>query len=249
VKFMLYAVDAAASVLAKTEVSCVGPAGEITCTFDANLRSSSVPIARLVIELRSAPGNVQRTSGLSSGLIKSIEESADVPARGLHFAVFEGINTGASINFHAANVIAGVPDSTNAFIASSSPLDAVYDYSIVNNMLLTFKHTYPRAFTGLGREAGALALKEWFELEGMQMAMMALSFGKIGRAFKTVGRIAKTARSVASKAADVAKPVLTEGGGLLIASGVGGAKGRALGGAMLTAAGGIDAAQRAGILQ
>jgi len=180
--------------------------------------------------------------------VSALEETADIPGRGLHFCVLEGVNGGASINFHAANVIAGVPDSNNAFISSGGKSDAVYDYSQVNSMLTTFKHTYPRAFTGAGAAIASMALKEWFELEGFAVQMAALNFKKIGKAIKKTMKDAKRVRANISDIADIAQPIMQEGGAIL-ASGAFGPTGQAVGAGMLAGSAGIDKARRYGVLE
>jgi hypothetical protein len=218
--------------------------------LEALLVSSTVPISRVCVFLKSVhSGTIQLATSVHSGIIHASEETADIPNRGLHFCVFEGLNPGASLNFHAANVIAGIPDSSNAFIASANVGDKVFDYNVIQNLLQTFKYTFPRAFTGLGSEVANLALAEWFDMEGMQHSLNALSFKRIGLALKKVVPIAKIIRSGASKAADIAKPVMREGGMVLVATGIGGARGRAAGAGMIAGAEALDAAQRARILE
>lgn len=251
--FIVTALDAAGELLDSVEVES-DPGAQLSTDFDFNLdvglESTTFPIDRVAVFLKVYEGGtLQRATGASSGRVTAIEETADISGRGIHFCVFEGINSGASLNFHAANVIAGIPDSTNAFIASGTGTDEIYDYGIVNNMLLTFKHTFPRAFTGLGAEVATQALADWFELEGMEYSMQAMSFGRIGRAFKQVVPAVKKLRSGASTAADLVKPVLKEGGMLLLGSGIGGMRGRALGAGMMAGAEAIDAAKRAQILE
>lgn len=251
--FVAVAMDAAGDVLDTVDIECDTGAtvgSDFDYNLDVGLESTTFPIDRLAVFVKVyAGGTLQRATGTSSGRVTAIEETADISGRGIHFCVFEGINSGASLNFHAANVIAGIPDSTNAFIASGTGTDEVYDYGIINNMLLTFKHTFPRAFTGLGAEVATQALADWFELEGMEYSMQAMSFGRIGKAFKQVIPAVKKLRSGASTAADLVKPVLKEGGMLLLGSGIGGMRGRALGAGMMAGAEAIDAAKRAQILE
>jgi hypothetical protein len=227
---------------------------KFTTHVDVNLTSETVPISSVGVFIQKINGSttptcvLKRTTGVSSGRVSATEETADIPGRPIHFAVFEGLNAAASLNVHAANVIAGTPDSANAFISGGGATDDVFDYGIVNSMLLTFKHTFPRAYTGLGAQAASMALKEWFELEGMVIAMEARSFKKIGKTFKKLIKGAKQARSTVSKVADVAAPIMKEGG-LILASGAFGPKGQALGAGMLAGAEGIEQAQKYGVLE
>jgi hypothetical protein len=252
--FIVVAMDAAGGVLDSTTIfmdpdADVAAAGTFDFQIDVNLSSLTTPIDSIAVFVSALPaGTLERTTSVSSGRISATEETADIPGRPIHFAVFEGLNPSASLNVHAANILAGTPDSTNAFISGGGSGEDVYDYSLVNNMLLTFRHTFPRAYTGMGAQIANEALKEWFQLEGMVVAMEAFSFKKIGRAFRQIGRTAKQVRSTTSKVADIAKPVLDEGG-MLLASGMFGPRAQKVGMGMLAASTAIDQSQKIGVLE
>lgn len=258
------ALDAAGGILEKVDVAVDiqgDPLAEnvkFDFALDVNLTSATLPIDQVMVFLESSEstdssvdnsgGILKRSNDVASGRIAATEETADIAGRPVHFAVFEGLNGGASLNFHAANIIAGTPDSQNAFISGGAGSEEVYDFSLVQNMLLTFRHTFPRAYTGLGSEVATMSLKAWFEMEGMDVALEARSFKKIGKTFRKLLKNAKQARSVASDAANVAQPMLREGGALL-ASGMFGPEGQALGAGMLAADKGINEARRYGVLE
>uniref|UniRef100_A0A2V0RBE5 Capsid n=1 Tax=viral metagenome TaxID=1070528 RepID=A0A2V0RBE5_9ZZZZ len=218
--------------------------------LDVNLTSATVPIDSVAVFVKASGSAVlQRSTGVTSGRVSATEETADIPGRPIHFTVFEGLNPSASINVHGANILSGTPDSANAFISGGGGAgEDVYDYSMVNNMLLTFKHTFPRAYTGMGADIAAMALREWFELEGMSIAMEAKSFKRIGKAFKKLIKGAKQARSTASKIADVAQPIMQEGG-MILASGAFGPTAQVAGAGMLAGAEGIEQSRRYGVLE
>jgi hypothetical protein len=255
VVFTAYALAADDTVLAAQSVLITADAANnaaVVASLNCHLESDTLPIDRLVLTPTLGAAAVayaveRDVAGVSSGIITANSETADIPGRGIHVCVLEGVNSGASINVHGANVISGVPDSDNAFISNSTSSDKVYDFSQIQGMLATFKHTIPRAFTGMGASATKFALQEWFSSEGMNVAMEAMSFRRIGRAFKQIGGIAKEVRRGASTAAGVAQPLLKVGGtGLMM---YGGARGKALGAGMLATDQGIDAARATGVLE
>lgn len=240
----------------QSELSNTNTPGDFDFALDVNLTSSTLPIDRVMVFLKNASnaagdvttGQLKRSSAVASGRIAATEETADIAGRPVHFTVFEGLNASASLNFHAANILAGTPDSTNAFISGGASSDEVYDFSMVQNMLLTFRHTFPRAYTGMGAEVANIALRAWFDMEGMDVALEARSFKKIGKTIKKILKGAKKARTTASKIADISQPILDEGG-MLLASGAFGPQAQMLGGGMLAASEGIDKGRKYGVLE
>lgn len=258
-KFVVAALDAAGVVLTFTEVSTNPFAGEIGGTvesltdfdvhFNVNLSSTTVPIARVAVFFTDgAQSKVCRTSKVSSATVKSVTENADISERGVHFCVLEGLNSAAAINIHGANVIAGVPDSKNAFISSGAKNDDILNYAIITNMLVTFRTMMPRAFTGFGRGEANEMLAQYYALEGMKVKIAAMSFGDIGRAFKMIGRHATQARKGASQAARIADPFLKYGGAGLM-TGIAGPQGQAIGAGMLGASAALSKAREARLLE
>lgn len=194
-----------------------------TISFTQQLVSTSSPIARIMVfvdaDAAGAAHNVESDyirSLTASGRIEAMEETGDIPGRGVHVAVFEGVNGSASLNFHGANVIAGIPDSATAFIAGGASLEAPdYDLSTVLDMLQSLKFNVQRAMTISGAQLTAQALRGVMNTPPMSAAMHARSFGKIGRAFRKARSLARKTRDSLSDVARTVQPVIRDAGQIL----------------------------------
>uniref|UniRef100_A0A2V0RAW6 VP5 n=1 Tax=viral metagenome TaxID=1070528 RepID=A0A2V0RAW6_9ZZZZ len=246
--FLVAAFDAAGEQLSTQEVKLEGADLADNDTFDSHidvtLKSSTFPISSMGVWIKT--GAVERADTVSSGLVEAEEETSDIPVRGVHVVIFEGLNAKASLNFHAANVLTGVPDSTNAFI-SNSATDLVLDGNIVTNMLQAYRQNAVRAYTGAGKEASGQIIDATLATPEMDVKMNAFSFKDIGRAFRRAVGVAKATRRDASNIAATIQPGLREGGGYL-STGVFGPQGQAVGSGMLTADAAINRARNMGIL-
>uniref|UniRef100_A0A2V0RCR9 Uncharacterized protein n=1 Tax=viral metagenome TaxID=1070528 RepID=A0A2V0RCR9_9ZZZZ len=225
-RFALVALDSANKLLTSVDITTETPGDAVfDLSIDETLVSTTSPIGRVMLfctEATDSGGtvahqvdalnkNLKRSDTVSSGRIEAVEETADLASRGVHVCVLEGVNEKASINFHAANVIAGIPDSSTAFIAGSgSMVSPDYDLSDVTDLLQTFKFNVPRAYTTSGASAAGEMYFKAVSDSPMNAAMHARSFKKIGRAFRKIGNVAKKVRSQLSDHVRDVQPYLTQ---------------------------------------
>lgn len=226
VVFKLVALDEAGTLLDSVDIEFADVAAtgtETSIVFTQSVVSTTSPIARVMVFIEEDPAGtahdspsvLTRAQG-ASGRLEAVEETGDIPGRGIHVCVFEGVNGSASLNFHGANVIAGIPDSTTAFIAGGASLDAPdYDLSTVLDMLQSLKFNIQRAYTVSGATLSGTAVRGIVASPAMFPAMEARSFRKIGRAFRKARKLAQRTRDQLSDAAREVQPVIREAGQIL----------------------------------
>jgi len=231
------ALDAANNVIVSKEMRIVRNMSAVGINLQmvtsGTLTSTTVPIARLVVAVRAESAN-QSTSliaaGQSHSVVTAIEETADIPARGIHFCVFEGLNASATININSFAVLTGVPDSTNVFISSGTQSsDDVHDYNAVEIFLRSISNVLPRAFTVGGHGEFTRELKTMYGDEETSVAFKAMSFAPLARRIKSSASVAKrSARDAAMMAKKVLPYAEAAGEMLSVAPGPIGAAGSAM---------------------
>lgn len=251
VTMILNALDEAGTSLDSVEIevhnSDSSGGTDLTVVIDQSLVSTTSAIARVTLHNKviTGGGTVSVANNVASGRIEAVEETGDIPGRGVHICIVEGVNNKASINVHAANVIAGIPDSTTAFIAGSGTTDTPeYGISEVTDALQALKYSVQRAYTISGAAIADQGTSQMIASSGFRRAMRRgrSTMMKGFRAFKDAARVT---RDTASDAAKVLQPILQKVGGILSDSDEYGDAGAG----MLQLSNAIDAAQDSGVLR
>uniref|UniRef100_A0A2V0RC10 Capsid n=1 Tax=viral metagenome TaxID=1070528 RepID=A0A2V0RC10_9ZZZZ len=241
------AVDAANNLLQEKVVNAVQGASSQALSdniaYHFDLQSTTLPIANVIISVRQ--GNLQAKA--MECTITSIEEVADIPDRAVQVCVIEGINAGATITCNAGAVLSGVPDSENALISGLSSQEFVYDMNLVKLFINELAYNFQHAFTGRGYDMTEKQTEELTSRPEMEMALFAMSFGKIGRAFKQVAKAAPKARKAISQGVSKALPIVDVAAPLLISTGNPAAMG--LGAGMMTASMAAKDMKKLGVLE
>jgi len=179
--------------------------------IDATVSSSTVPIHRVVIQAILQSPNMTTPAdaidvGDSTCAITAYEETADVPGRAVHFCVFEGLNSNATINISSAATMAGIPDSSNVFIGSvGGTRPDVYDDNAVSMFLKSVSRVVPRAYTVAGLDTVEREVKAMYGNKEVSVAFQAMSFGRIAQGVKDLGKKAKMPAKMIS--ANVMQPM------------------------------------------
>jgi len=173
--------------------------------------SGSTPIASVVISPLQAQIADQDAPNVYTELVlnqmvfiggevslSAIEESADIPLRPVHLCIFEGVNTSATLTFHAAACISAVPSSENAFLASAGRRMDDVDEVRVRAYLTNLTGSIPHVQTVSGK---LLTMASYDTLKDSQLpqALAAFSFNSLKKGLKKVRKAAKTVRAVADK--------------------------------------------------
>jgi hypothetical protein len=177
-----------------------------TFHFAGSLVSTTSPIHRIIFILtqfeNGTVADVVFTATGTTMHMMAHEETADIPGRPIHVAVFEGLNAGATINVSSSAVISGVPDSANVFIGSyNNEQDDVYDLNATHMFLRSVASVMPRAFTVAGHGKLESEITAYYGGDEVRLAFRALSFAKVGRAIKRAGKKVAKATTSAIKAA------------------------------------------------
>jgi len=197
--FRIMALSAANEILSESTVrdfTAVKTGETFDLTFGASVGSSTAPIHRVVVfYVREVGASVTEAvvAADSTFVLTATEETADIPARPIHVCVFEGLNSGATLNLESTSVLTGVPDSTNVFISSSTAKDyATVDVSLVEMFMKSVIRSMPRAFTVAGHGAVVRRLTAYFGDEEVDLSFKAMSFKDVSSMIKKVGSHAKT---------------------------------------------------------
>lgn len=230
VRFKIVALDAANNVLDTDEVYYSQPETlqnqNMAYVVQSSLASNTSPIHRIIvytIDIASAAAlTVSNPTGQkqSAAVVTAFEECSDIPVRPIHFCILEGVNAGASLSINAGGLIAGVPDSDNAFISTGlNATGKVVDSNLVGMFLKSVARSLPRAYTLDGHGAVERQITGFFNEKEMSLALRAMSFDTISRAVKKTTKLAKKARKAVSGAVEVLEPFLEAGGAAAMATG------------------------------
>jgi hypothetical protein len=249
VTFVARALDSTGVTLDSVEIAVSNPDGSGSSTdfqvsFDQSLVSTTSAISRVTLHVKDGTATLKEAV-THSGRLEAVEETGDIPGRGVHVAVIEGVNKNASLNFHGANVIAGIPDSATAFIAGSGTTDQPeYGLSEVQDGLQALKYSVQRAFTVSGANLAAQGIAEMGASSGFKRALGRGRSGLI-RGFRKFKAVARATREQASDVARTLQPVLQQVGEALSTM----EGGEEAGSGMLQLSQAIGNAQDAGVLQ
>uniref|UniRef100_A0A2V0RAV1 Uncharacterized protein n=1 Tax=viral metagenome TaxID=1070528 RepID=A0A2V0RAV1_9ZZZZ len=215
-QFKIFALDAADNVIAERQVNRraeLNHNNSLSVTLNGTVTSTTNPIARVVVAAISMSGDLTTltlNAGQTSTVLRAYEETADIAARPVHVCVFEGLNSGATLNIGSTAVLTGVPDSANVFIAAANAEeDEVYDSNSVYMFLKSMSRVLPRAFTLGGHGVVEKKMSAMYGDDTVTIAFKAMSFSDVASAAKKIGEAAKATAAEALELMKYAGPVMS----------------------------------------
>jgi hypothetical protein len=240
--WLVVGIDAAGNVIKEAQLNIdrlISTASTVSTTTGQNrpifvvngtIHSTTVPIVRVAVVAKrlfnygntdpdQASADIPADEYYPDGSgfeVRAYEEMADIPARGVHVTVLEGLNASATVNVSAFTVLSAIPDSTNMFISTASAFELEdFDGHAASMFVRSLARSMPRAYTVSGHSVFTTYMKAMYGSEEIEVSFKALSFKQVAEMVKKSGRLAKASVHEIESMLKELQPILSTAGGAM----------------------------------